>query len=178
MELKEELTHIKTTPTIIASWMRELTLWQAAYPFSQITRRLEENYVACNKQTLVGWDRFWEGWLVSDWLEIQREYLRELESPRSAETWMVHAIRRIWKVDSKMWKLRCDHVHAFDKRDADVLDKAMINVGICKEYALGKAGVDPRVAHLLTASKEQTLQQDLVYKRYWLTTLQSGRSEI
>jgi hypothetical protein len=62
-------------------------------------------------QQLVGWSRFFEGWLVQSWRKQQQRYYAIIGSALTGHRWATAIIYKLWGIAWDMWEHRNGILH-------------------------------------------------------------------
>jgi len=100
-EIEVLLVKLETDPTItfvIMSYLRswrtgEGIVYDAPIYFQQLL----------HDQQLVGWGRFFEGWLVKDWSILQQRYYSITRSRRTGHRWTIAILKKLWDTAWDLW---------------------------------------------------------------------------
>jgi len=62
-------------------------------------------------QSAVGWGKFFEGWVVSQWTEQQNRYYKIIRSHRTGRCWTIAILQKLWNIAWDMWEHRNSILH-------------------------------------------------------------------
>jgi hypothetical protein len=101
-EIEVLLVKLETDPTITFVIMSYLQSWRtgegivydAPIYFQQLL----------HDQQLVGWGRFFEGWLVKDWSILQQRYYSITRSRRTGRRWTIAILEKLWDTAWDLWE--------------------------------------------------------------------------
>jgi hypothetical protein len=62
-------------------------------------------------QDQIGAQNFFEGWLHSDWEQVQEQYYGSINSKRSSKRWTIALITKLWEVAWDLWEFRNSAYH-------------------------------------------------------------------
>jgi predicted transposase YbfD/YdcC len=103
-KLREWLRANDTEQTICDSLCMSLLAWQASATVDNVG-------LQGAAQISIWWDRVIEGVFCLQWRSSQQLYLTSIGSRKSAVTWMVSVIRKIWHIAWEMWEHRNNWEH-------------------------------------------------------------------
>jgi len=74
-------------------------------------------------QTIIGWERFLDGWLAKSWRLHQEELWQSVRSRRSSKRWIAELIKKLWNVSWDMWAHRNGILHQSPVARQEILEK-------------------------------------------------------
>jgi hypothetical protein len=95
-----------TQPDIQTIVIANLRSWYADLP--PVTHTVDwPGLTAANElQNELGWNQFYDGFLIADWMAIQQAYYDYLEKRHTGRRWASQLIRRLWTTSWDLWKHR------------------------------------------------------------------------
>jgi hypothetical protein len=100
---------VDTHPDIIETIHKYLSSWHSNSPFEFVCPNT--TYQALSDQQVIGGRRFFEGWVVKSWTDIQQHYYSLIHSRRSGRRWTIELIKRLWQIAWDIWQHRNDVLH-------------------------------------------------------------------
>jgi len=98
-----------TDPTILHLILTYLKSWQSGETISyQPPRYLEQ---VLKQQCIIGWHRFFEGWLSSQWEVVQQHYYSVIKSNKTGKRWVSAIIQKLWDTAWDLWEHRNGVLH-------------------------------------------------------------------
>lgn len=123
------------------------------------------------KQAALGWNNFFEGFLVKDWSMVVKQQLGRMRSRRSSRRWTSALIRKLWQIAWDLWEHRNGYLHA---RDNSVLTR-QLEAEIRKQFNLGFNLLDRNSKALFQPGEKGILQKPIEIKRQWVRRVQLAR---
>jgi hypothetical protein len=132
------------------------------------------------RQQMVGWRRFFEGWLVRSWAEKQQRYYNLLRSGRTGRRWVCAIVLKLWNIAWDMWEHRNGILHEKENLVTQAM-QAQLNAKVTRVYlALSSRLLWHNDHHLVHLSLHDLIRKDSNYKATWLSVaepaLREGRS--
>ena len=129
------LTHSLTTnfthPDLIKGIVESLSTWRSGgtrYPL--ITSSWPGLTSAITKQQQYGIRHLFNGFVISDWIEVQQRYYQWLKRRNTGLRWAIRLITLCWEIAWDMWRHRMKIAHTTDSQvvivNAAILDQAII----------------------------------------------------
>ena len=120
-------------------------------------------------QQLVGWRRFFEGWLVQAWSRHQQQYYDTNKSLRTGRGWTTAIIQKLWNIAWDMWEHRNGILH--DKENLITRSMvAQLNARVSQVYTdFSSQALGHNDHHLVHLSLNALLWKDTNYKVTWLS---------
>jgi len=89
--LHEWLMKIDTDPNITHLIITALTRWRNGDDVSGDSIFLQNSF---ERQELIGWQRFFEGWLTQEWARVQQSYYDLIHSRKTGRRWVTALIQK------------------------------------------------------------------------------------
>jgi hypothetical protein len=176
IELTSWFNIMQTDPDIqhcITSYLRSWKYDSA--PDSTTTFLLQK---CLESQNIIGWGRFFEGWISQDWTKAQQAYYLTIKSLRNGKRWTISLIKKLWDIAWDLWEHRNgilhDSVNMVSTAELRALDKKVKDT-FCRLQSITLSAND---RHLLTIPLKRILNKDKMYKEAWLynaTTVSASR---
>ena len=179
-QFKSFKTWIRKTsihPDIADAIILNLKEWRAQRVPRTLDNAPREINRAILEQSQMGWQNFIEGFWTKSWLDIQNNYFKAMESPRSAILIMSKAQRRIWKIAWQMWLERNSHLHNV-KCSVHPQEEINLNREISHEWSLGISALDEQYRNYFNGQLEQLLQKRQTNKINWLFGIWAARETV
>lgn len=166
LQLETFLEDIHTAPDISEAILTNLKAMYSNTPIPHQTN-------LATRQSLIGWQNFFEGLMHTSWGDEQQEFFDLLSVDRSGQKWTQQLIRYMWEVHHRFWKSRNEHEHQQDR--AKLLQD--LNEQITAEIDHGFAGIQRnRTAFNDARLVKVTQSTSPEYKRCWLKMITSLRA--
>ena len=117
-EMMESLDNFKTYPPLadfIIEYLRNLHLHRVPPPLDNVDPKyMVEFHLAYEEQNDIGWDMFLRGFVSRRWRHLQHCYLlqKRTKDVHAVDKWSRNFIKSILDFNRKLWKERCEIVHA------------------------------------------------------------------
>ncbi len=162
--LKIWMESVDTDPDLQDAILLQLDSWRTG----QDTRHFSPFHLhdAIQSQQRIGWQSFFEGWLVLEWEGIQQAFYNSLHSRCTGKRWVVSIINKLWNIAWDMWDHRNGIPHETENVESDMEMDALhrqIRVAYSRRYDVAE-----KDRYLFRVSLHQLMGKDLVYKRTWL----------
>lgn len=166
-EIEVLLVKLETDPTITFVIMSYLRSWRTGegivYDVPIYFQQL------LHDQQLVGWGRFFEGWLVKDWSILQQRYYSITRSRRTGRRWTIAILKKLWDTAWDLWEHRNGILH--DKEN--LITRSMIinlNARVSRVYTeLSSRALRHYDRHLVYLPLTTLIRKDTNYKVTWLS---------
>ena len=132
---------------------------------------------AIYKQDAIGWRSFLDGFIVTEWREIQKQFMERNNELKSPLLWMTKFQRRVWEIPWKLWGHRNQTLHG-DGNLIHIQEKRNIDLAIIREWSIGNLNIDARFCNLFIGSIQDRLKDSNEAKRLWLTSVWSARDMV
>jgi len=108
-ELEVMMQKLDTDPTLAHIISLYLRSWRTS---EAITYEPPWKFQALlPSQSAVGWGKFFEGWVVSQWTEQQNRYYKIIRSHRTGRCWTIAILQKLWNIAWDMWEHRNRTLH-------------------------------------------------------------------
>jgi hypothetical protein len=166
-KLQEWMTSVDTDPNIQAAVLEHLRGWRSSNRVIPSQQALYLQQVI-QQQNMLGWQLFFEGWLLQDWAGIQQLYYNMIKSRRTGKRWAVSIINKMWNIAWDLWEHRNGVLH--DQPNATMTaNEHIVNQRIRLTYGNHRQISLPKEdRHLLSLSLKQLLSKSLTYKSEWI----------
>lgn len=126
-------------------------------------------------QDRIGWRRFMEGMLVSNFRVIQRSYRKESHRRDNSKGWMRELIIRLLECTHGQWIYR--NVVVYDRTCGAVQTarKEQIREEMRRHMELGESGLDEEDRYLLEINLSDMETTDGAQQEYWLRAIEAAR---
>jgi hypothetical protein len=166
IKLQEWMTSIDNDPNIQAAVLEHLKGWCSGPVInSHYTPHLQQ---VIHQQNLLGWQLFFEGWLLQDWVGIQQLYYIMIRSCWSGKRWVVSIINKMWNTAWDLW----DHKNGLIHEQTNVnmtANEHNVNQRIPRTYFNHHHTSLPKEDHhLISSSLKQMLSKPIAYKSEWI----------
>jgi hypothetical protein len=177
-ELDYLMHKLDTDPTLIHIIVEYLKGWRTNEGISYVPPREFQELV--QQQQLVGWGRFFEGWLVKLWAIKQHNYYKTRRSNRSGRRWASAIILKLWNTAWDVWEHR-NAVLNDQENSVTQLMHNQLNARVSRAYNdLYSRTLQQHNRHLVHLTLYNLLRRDTNYKVAWLSVaepaLKAGRS--
>ncbi len=158
MNTDPDLQHLILTH--LRSWRNDTSVSSAPMAF------LEE---ILNRQRAISWQRFFEGWILSDWAVAQHKYYKSIKCLQTGKRWTVALIKKLWDVAWDLWEHRNGILHEAENVVTGS-ELRRLNRKVCDAYKrLQQLQLSAHNRHLLVTKLSRLLKTDKVYKETWLS---------
>ena len=96
--LEQWMKKNKMSPNLIHIIISNINTWKYKSPQNQILATTPILQEVIMEQDRLGWKAFLDGFWSTKWNQAQKEYLHEINSPKSSELLLSKAQRRIWQI--------------------------------------------------------------------------------
>jgi hypothetical protein len=153
-----------TQPDIQTIVIANLRSWYADLP--PVTHTVDwPGLTAANElQKKLGWNHFYDGFLIADWMAIHQAYYDYLEKRHTGRHWASQLIRRLWTTSWDLWKHRMKILRTPDNASR-IAHIALIDLRY-DQYAH-----DPhpeRIRHWFSQNLDHLHSEPLDAKEQWL----------
>jgi hypothetical protein len=172
-KLEKWMTRKKTCPAIKEVIISRLRSWKSGSkpaPVRSTYRGLKEVVLI---QDRLGWNSAFEGRWSNNWIEVQKSYLKFIESKKGAKRWMIELIKKLWLTAWDLWQDR-------NKDNAKRKTKRLhgeLHTKVEVEYEIGFALLHPKHQDLFTRF---TVEKRLTFTDQtnvsWLLRVESART--
>jgi hypothetical protein len=108
-DLEALLVKLDTDPTLKFLILSYLRGWRSGEGIvCDAPRRFQ---LLLQEQQLVGWARFFEGWVVKSWGILQQQYYGVIRSRRTGRRWLVAILQKLWNTAWDLWEHRNGTLH-------------------------------------------------------------------
>jgi hypothetical protein len=125
MNLEGWLSMKETDPDIRHAIVNYFKSWRNGQPQVLFCPFLLEGVLY--QQSLMGWRRFFEGWLVREWMNAQQAYYKIKKSLSSGRRWAIELKKKMWDVAWDLWE-----------HPDNILHKAENGVSVTASWALNR----------------------------------------
>lgn len=108
-ELESLLRKRNTDPTLVHILLTYLRGWYSGESIQYEPPRAFQELV--QQQSLIGWTRFFEGWLAEQWAWKQQHYYQIIKSSRTGRRWVIAVIEKFWNTAWVLWEHRNGVLH-------------------------------------------------------------------
>jgi len=174
-ELENLLHQLDTDPTLTHIILVYLRGWWSNEGISYIPPRNFQELL--HRQNLVGWWRFFEGWLVGAWAEHQHRYYTLIHSARTGRRWVCAIITKLWNIAWDMWEHRNGILHENENLVTRAL-QTQLNAKVMRAYLnLSSRLLWHTDRHLVYLSLHDLIRKDDNYKATWLSVAEPALRE-
>lgn len=173
-----------TEPTIAAHLIETLRLWRqdkrsnlaGVYPSSIINKKM---FQAFSDQQKLGWDRFLEGSIASQWAVIQQDYLNKINETRSTGiSWAAKLVKKMWGLLHSVWNTRNEYIHNSENMVEIIHGGQYLQDAIRKEYEQGIQELHKDFKRLFDRQKlDDLLKKPLKNRILWFRTIRLAREK-
>jgi hypothetical protein len=171
MNLERWLSTKETDPDIKHAIVSYLKTWKNGQP-----RAIPNPFPlqdTLHQQSVIGWWRFFEGWLVREWTNAQQAYYKIAESLRSGRRWTIELIKKLWNMAWGLWEHRNSILHKARNVVSDMASR-LLNRQVSLAYNdLQSLLLPAHDRHLLSLKLHRLLKKDSMYKEVWLRNAQA-----
>ncbi len=115
----------------------------------------------------IGWNQFFEGWLVQEWTRAQQAYYNSIKSLRTGELWAVALIKKQWDTAWDLWEHRNGILHE-EQNKVVALEIHRINRNILEAFiTLSSLPLPVHDRHIISIKLPKLLKKDRVFKECW-----------
>jgi hypothetical protein len=112
-DLKGWLSKMDTDPDVQYTILSYLRSWRdntrpTSLP-NYLVQKLQE------KQTMIGWRRFFEGWIAKDWTHAQKKFYDTVKSYKTGKRWTIALIKKMPEIAWDLWTHQNGILHEKDK---------------------------------------------------------------
>ena len=101
-ELESLLRKLNTDSTLVHILLTYLRGWYSGESIQYEPPRAFQELV--QQQSLIGWTRFFEGWLAEQWAWKQQHYYQIIKSSRTERRWVIAVIEKFWNTAWDLWE--------------------------------------------------------------------------
>jgi hypothetical protein len=168
----------KTLPPLRTFIIQALRRWkQEQDPPSLPTYDTFGLHQAIITQTRIGWKNFLDGFISTEWRQVQDRYYAWLAIRRTGKRWVTALLVKLWDVSWTMWDDRNDALHtAITPRKA--IEIQVINATIRTLYLDGAPLVLRRDRRLFNIPLDIILSRSLPEKYQWTDTVQLAQAAL
>ncbi len=167
LELEHLLHRLDTDPTMSHIILTYLRGWWSGIGIEYEAPRAFQALIQA--QAVVGWGRFFEGWLVKAWAERQQRYYNIIKSTRTGRRWAMAIILKLWNTAWDMWEHRNEILH----KKENFITQAMtsqLHARVSRVYQnLTSRTLRHNDRHLVHLSLYKLLRRDTNYTTTWLS---------
>jgi hypothetical protein len=166
-EVEHLLSTLETDPTLKFLIITYLKGWYSGDGIQYEAPR--QFHAILQAQQLVGWSRFFEGWLVKAWRVQQQRYYDLIKSAHTGRRWATAIVLKLWGIAWDMWEHRNGILH--DKEN--LITRSMgiqLNARASRIYTdLSSRALRHNDRHLVHLLLYALLRKDVNYKISWLS---------
>ena len=112
---------------------------------------------------------FSKGRLVHTWSQHQDEYLRQIQSQRTASKWTQTLINELWNIFFQMWLHHNKAYHSNEQVQDTIQQLQHIDNEIRRQWTIGTQGLDNTdKLHFQHQTLAQLLRKTRHFKQTWL----------
>ena len=146
-EMMESFDSFKTYPPLaefIVEYLRNLHVHRLPFPPDSVDPKfMVEFQLAYEEQAVIGWDLFLRGFVSRRWRHLQHCFLlnEKTRDVHAVDKWTRNFIKAILDFNRKLWKERCDIVHA--ETNSRYEDRQRHEIWQLREYLLSHKNLIP-----------------------------------
>jgi len=182
--LESFLSNNNTEPTLTVHLVETLRLWRqdkganlaAVYPSSIMNKKV---FQAFSDQQKIGWDRFLEGFIASQWANIQQDYLTKINETRSTgNSWATKLVQKLWGILHSVWNTRNEYIHNSENMIEIIHGGQHLQEAIRKEYEQGIQVLHKDFKRLFDRQQlDELLKKPLKNRILWFRTIRLAREK-
>ena len=169
------LRKLNTDPTICHIIILYLTGWQTGEDILYTPPSALE--AAVQEQNQIGWNRFFEGWLSSQWVIAQQHYYSVTKSNKTGRRWVIAIIQNLWDTAWDLWEHRNEVLHEKE----NLVTRAMglhLNRRVTRVFLdLCSRPLRANDSHLVRLPLSKLLERNVSYKTQWLRVAEPALRE-
>jgi hypothetical protein len=154
-----------TDPNIAHLIITALTAWRIGDNISGNSIFLHD---LVEWQELIGWQGFFEGWLIQAWARVQQSYYDLIHSRKTGRCWVIALIQKLWDIAWDLW----EHCNGILHRTGSALTMSTIrkiNRNVTQTFNdLHQCSLSDNNKHLVKVPLCILIKKDIPYKLEWL----------
>ena len=128
----------------------------------------------CKYQDKLGWKNMIEGRFLSYYVELQRDYLRDIDTYTTAESWATGLMERLIKITHKQWLYRNSTVHFKSKDGRTLAEHEKIKSKIEKLLLTDPDDLLEEDVALLHEDVTELAEATAVDQEYWIASMETA----